>query len=80
MPNQPAPIERIFHALGDATRMAVIERLSQGPASVSELAEPFSMALPSFTQHLRVLEAGGLVDSRKSGRVRTYRLRPQAIE
>ncbi|MCB1607784.1 MAG: helix-turn-helix transcriptional regulator [Xanthomonadales bacterium] len=80
MPYQSTPVERIFHALGDATRMAVIERLSRGPASVSELAEPFSMALPSFTQHLRVLEAGGLVDSQKSGRVRTYRLRPQAIE
>lgn len=63
-----------FKALGDATRRAVIERLGSGPASVSELARPFDMALPSFMQHLKVLEQAGLVTSHKRGRVRTYRL------
>ena len=80
MPNDIRTIDRTFGALADPTRRAVVQALCKGPATVSELAVPFAMALPSFTQHLRVLEAGGLVDSQKSGRVRTYRLRPQAIE
>lgn len=67
---------RVFEALGDPTRLAVVERLSRGPASVSELASNHEMALPSFLQHLRTLEAAGLVRSRKNGRVRTYRLSP----
>ena len=66
----------VFHALGNPTRLAVFERLCLGPASVSELADPFSMALPSFMQHLDVLEAAELVESHKRGRVRTYRARP----
>jgi DNA-binding transcriptional ArsR family regulator len=57
----------------------VLERLSRGPAAVSELAQPFSMSLPSFLQHLDVLEECGLVKSRKAGRVRTYRLMPQPL-
>jgi DNA-binding transcriptional ArsR family regulator len=61
------------------TRRAVLGRLSAGPAPVSELARPFSIALPSFTQHLDVLERCGLVRSRKVGRVRTYRLVPQPL-
>ena len=67
-------LDGVFHALSDPTRRAVIERLCRGPASTSELARPFAMALPSFTQHLTVLEHSGLVSSNKAGRVRTYRL------
>ena len=68
------PIDAVFKALSDPTRRRVLERLSLSSASVSELAEPFDMALPSFVQHLRVLEESGLVTSRKTGRVRTYKL------
>ena len=68
------PIDNIFKALSDPTRRRVLERLSRSAASVSELAEPFDMALPSFVQHLRVLEESGLVTSTKTGRVRTYKL------
>jgi len=70
-------ISHVFQALADPTRRAVVERLARGPASTTELARPFSMALPSFTQHLRMLEQIGLVKSRKSGRVRTYALAPK---
>jgi len=73
-------LDRVFRALGDPTRRAVLSRLSTGPAPVTELARPFKMALPSFTQHLEVLERCGLVRSRKSGRVRTYRLVPRPLE
>jgi DNA-binding transcriptional ArsR family regulator len=69
-------VDLVFRALADPTRRGVIERLRRGPASVGELARPFRMALPSFTQHLRVLEESRLVRSRKAGRVRTYRLAP----
>lgn len=79
MPNQETPLDRMFHALGDPTRRAVVERLSRGPASVSELAKPLSMALPSVMQHLRVLEASGLIRSEKKGRVRMCRIEPQAL-
>ena len=68
-------LDQAFHALANPTRRAVIARLGRGPATVSELAEPFDMALPSFTQHLQVLEASGLVLSQKRGRVRTVRIR-----
>lgn len=74
MPNQPAQLDRIFYALADPTRRAVLERLSIGPAAVSELAKPFKMALPSFTQHLNVLSDCGLVHSQKIGRIRTYQI------
>lgn len=67
-------VDSVFRALSDPTRRLVVERLGESPASVSELAEPFDMALPSFVQHLRILEGCGLVSSTKSGRVRTYRL------
>jgi len=81
MPNrQGSQLDGVFHGLADPTRRAVLERLSAGPAAVSELAEPFSMALPSFLQHLGVLESCGLVKSRKAGRVRTYRLTPQPLK
>jgi DNA-binding transcriptional ArsR family regulator len=72
-------INGVFRALSDPTRRRVLERLNRSPASVSELAAPFDMALPSFVQHLRVLEGCGLVRSRKRGRVRTYRLAPERL-
>ena len=80
MANQSAPLNRVFQALADPTRRAVLERLSRGPASMSELAQPFPMALPSFSQHLDVLESCGLVRSRKTGRVRTYELAPEPLK
>ena len=67
-------LDRVFHALADPTRRAVVERLTGGPRSVSELAAPFAMALPSFVGHLRVLEQCGLIASVKHGRVRTCRI------
>src|SRR5260370_41988104 len=67
-------IERVFHALGDATRRAILEKLSQGPISVSRLAEPFDMSLAAVVQHLQVLEESGLVQTEKVGRVRTCRI------
>lgn len=69
----------MFQALADPTRRAVLARLGRGPTATSELARPFAMALPSFTQHLDVLEECGLVRSRKSGRVRTYELSPAPL-
>ena len=72
-------LDRMFHALGDGTRRAMVQRLVQGPASVSELARPFDMALPSVVQHLGVLEAAGIVTSTKTGRVRTYQLAIEAL-
>jgi DNA-binding transcriptional ArsR family regulator len=69
----------MFHALVDGSRRAMVERLSRGPASVSELARPFEMALPTVVQHLGVLEAAGIVTSEKIGRVRTYQLIPGAL-
>src|SRR5262249_15172785 len=81
MPNQQMHLDRVFRALGDPTRRAVLSRLSAGSAAaVSELARAADMALPSFTQHLDVLERCGLVRSRKVGRVRTYRLLPQPLK
>ncbi|MDP3173404.1 MAG: metalloregulator ArsR/SmtB family transcription factor [Phenylobacterium sp.] len=79
MLNQTAPLDRIFHALGDPTRRAIVERLGRGPASVSELAAPLSMTLPAVVQHLHVLEASGLISSHKSGRVRTCTLQPAVL-
>lgn len=70
-------LDGVFRALADPTRRAVVARLASGPASVSELAEPFEMALPSFLQHLKVLEDSGLVVSKKSGRVRTCSIAPE---
>ena len=72
-------LDTAFHALANATRRTVVERLGKGPATVSELAEPFDMALPSFLQHLRVLEDSGLIQSQKRGRVRTVRVRPNNL-
>jgi DNA-binding transcriptional ArsR family regulator len=80
MPNHNATLNRVFHALADPTRRSVLERLSAGPAVVGELAQPFDMALPSFMQHLKVLEECVLVHSHKKGRVRTYQLTHQRLE
>jgi DNA-binding transcriptional ArsR family regulator len=73
-------LDGVLRALADPTRRAVVERLVKSPAVVSELAAPFSMALPSLLQHLAVLENAGLVTSRKHGRVRTVSLRPGALD
>jgi DNA-binding transcriptional ArsR family regulator len=73
---QSAAADEVFHALSSPTRRKVLERLSVGPATVSELAAPFDMQLPSFVQHLSVLEQSRLVRSKKRGRVRTYEIAP----
>lgn len=79
MPNQAEQLTRVFQALSNPTRRAVLERLARGPAAMSDLARTFDMALPSFAQHLGLLEECGLVRSRKRGRVRIYRLVPQRL-
>ena len=73
---QSAVADDVFHALSDSTRRKVLEQLFVGPATVSELAAPFDMKLPSFVQHLAVLEQSRLVRSKKRGRVRTYEIAP----
>ncbi len=80
MPNYSVELDAVLRALADPTRRAVVERLAKAPAVVSELAEPFAMALPSFLQHLGVLERAGIVVSEKHGRVRTVSLRPGALD
>jgi len=77
---QAAAVDAVFHALSNPTRRKVVERLSAGPATVSELAAPFDMQLPSFVQHLSVLERSRLVRSKKRGRVRTYELAPERFK
>ena len=77
---QSAATDDVFHALANPTRRKVLERLSVGPATVSELAEPFDMQLPSFVQHLSVLEESRLVTSKKRGRVRTYEIAPKRFK
>ena len=79
MLNQSIDLDRLFHALADPTRRAMMERLSRGPAPVSELARPLPMSLPAAMQHLGVLEAAGLVRSEKVGRVRTCAIEPHAL-
>jgi DNA-binding transcriptional ArsR family regulator len=79
MLNQQAELDLVFQALADPGRRAMVERLSRGPASVSELARPLAMTMPAVMQHLRMLEASGLVRSEKSGRVRTCRIEPVAL-
>src|SRR5829696_3451887 len=77
---QSAGADAVFHALSNPTRRKVLERLSAGPATVSELAAPFDMQLPSFVQHLALLERSRLVKSKKRGRVRTYEIAPERLE
>lgn len=80
MPNNDSHIETTFSALADPTRLAVVQALSNGPAAVSQLAKPFEMALPSFTQHLGVLESAGLIISKREGRSRICSLNPSALK
>jgi DNA-binding transcriptional ArsR family regulator len=77
---QSAVADDVFYALSNSTRRKVLEQLSVGPATVSELAAPFDMKLPSFVQHLSVLEQSRLVKSKKRGRVRTYEIAPQRFK
>ena len=79
IPNQNATLDRVFHALADPSRRGMVERLSRGPASVSELARPLAMSLPAVLQHLQVLEASGLVRTEKLGRTRTCTIEPAAM-
>lgn len=79
MPQQLTELDLVFKALSDRTRRSVVERLAGGPQATSQLARTFDMALPSFTQHLGVLQRAGLVTSTKQGRVRTYQLDPSAL-
>jgi DNA-binding transcriptional ArsR family regulator len=74
-----ANLDRVFHSLSDGTRRAVIAQLANGPASIGDLAQRHHMALPSFMKHIRVLEESKIVVSRKTGRIRTCRLRPDAL-
>lgn len=80
MPNQSQALDRVFAALSDPTRRTMVARLARGPASVSELAKPFRMSLPSIVQHLKVLEESGLVKSAKAGRIRTCRIEPKRLD
>lgn len=77
---KPEQFDRLFHALADPYRRSMVERLARGPATVSELAEPIHIALPSALKHLKVLEDGGIVQSEKTGRVRTYRMQRDALK
>jgi DNA-binding transcriptional ArsR family regulator len=79
VPNRLEEYDRVFHALADRSRRSMVERLVRGPASVSQLAEPLVMSLPSAVQHLGVLIEAGIVTSEKVGRVRTCRLRPEVL-
>jgi DNA-binding transcriptional ArsR family regulator len=72
-------VHRVFHALGDPTRRAIVERLGDGPISVSELAKPLVISLAAVVQHLQVLEESGLVRTTKLGRVRTCRIEPAGL-
>lgn len=79
MPNYGGSLDRVFQALADGTRRAMVERLVRGPVSVGELARPLEMSLPAVMQHIQVLEACGLVSSEKTGRVRTCRIEPDGL-
>jgi DNA-binding transcriptional ArsR family regulator len=79
MPKNKPNIDRVFHALGDATRRAIVLKLSQGPISVSKLAAPLEITLAAVVQHLQVLEASGLVKTEKLGRVRTCSIEPGGL-
>ncbi|MFI6346360.1 ArsR/SmtB family transcription factor [Streptomyces sp. NPDC050560] len=81
MPNQSGldRVGRVFQALADPTRRAIVERLVRGPAAVKVLAEPLAMSLPAVMQHLRVLEGAGVIVTEKAGRVRSCRIEPAAL-
>jgi DNA-binding transcriptional ArsR family regulator len=79
MPHRKINIDRVFHALGDPTRRTLVEKLSRGPISVSQLAAPLAITLAAVVQHLQVLEKSGLVQTEKVGRVRTCRIEPAGL-
>jgi DNA-binding transcriptional ArsR family regulator len=79
MTDEKSDIHRVFHALGDPTRRTIMEKLSEGPISVSQLALPLHITLAAVVQHLQVLEESGLVHTEKVGRVRTCRIEPQGL-
>jgi DNA-binding transcriptional ArsR family regulator len=79
MLSQRVHVDRVFHALGDPTRRAIIEKLSQGPMSVSRLAKPLDITLAAVVQHLQVLEKSGLVHTEKAGRVRVCRMETRGL-
>ena len=78
--NQTVSLDLLFQALAVPARRVMVERLSRGPASVSQLAKPLAMSLPAVVQHLQVLESSGLIRSEKTGRVRTCRIEPAALK
>jgi DNA-binding transcriptional ArsR family regulator len=78
--NYSGSLDHLYAALADGSRRAMVEQLSRGPATVKELAAPLTMSLPAVLQHLRVLEESGLVRTHKTGRVRTCRLEPAALQ
>jgi DNA-binding transcriptional ArsR family regulator len=79
MLTQTVNVDRVFHALGDPTRRAIVEKLSEGPVSVSKLAKPLRITLAAVVQHLQVLEKSGLVHTEKVGRVRTCRMETRGL-
>ena len=79
MLNSSTAVDRVFHALAEPTRRAIVEKLSAGPSSVSDLAKPFDMTLAAIVQHLQVLEQSGVIRTEKVGRVRTCRIEPSGI-
>ena len=79
MLSQRVAVDRVFHALGDPTRRAIVEKLSEGPISVSGLAEPLDITLAAVVQHLQILERSGLVSTEKVGRTRTCRIEPKGL-
>ena len=79
MPRRKPDIDRVFHALGDPTRRRMVEKLSEGPMSVSSLATPLDITLTAVGQHLQILEESGLVHTEKAGRVRTCRIEPAGL-
>jgi DNA-binding transcriptional ArsR family regulator len=78
--NQTVSLDLLFQALAVPARRVMVERLSRGPASVTQLAKPLAMSLPAVVQHLQVLESSGLIRSEKTGRVRTCRIEPAALK
>jgi DNA-binding transcriptional ArsR family regulator len=79
MPRSRIDIDQVFHALGDPTRRALVQKISEGPVTVSQLAEPLPISLAAVVQHLQVLEESGLVRTEKLGRVRTCRIDPAGL-
>lgn len=80
MLNHSVPLDRIFHALSDPSRRSIVEELTKREASVSELARPLKMSMAAVVQHIQILEESGLIRTHKSGRVRTCRVEPRALE